>query len=661
MTERPESGSNNRDLITGWIAVGLTMTIALIVHTVFFMYKTSIMMGDISYHRGVALTMQGSTLQGEGPYAGLLSYFGGIYPLTLAGLSFFGGWRIDGVVSVLSWPFALAFPAAFMYLGWRLWPRRWVVIGLVTAVGTLATPWSVEHSDLWVESIVPSGQSFWPIYPRDIALAIMIVAIGSVAIAGRRRRILVLGVLIGLTVVTHPQLGLMAVLLVSVTYASYWGRPQIGSALRDLSLLVALALGVSAWWWIPRLLAAAESSRFLLASHPTRAPFVMTPMGFLIGYGLIGVFGVIGLVAGARTRTRPWRASVAMVISLLPIVVMTRIGGDLGVVTERRAWLVLSIPLIMLSGAMFESVAPRIRATMLAPVVAILLFVSSAGPTIATVKWIDSVWESTDPWGQDWESDAWDPIWTELNLIVRDEGQPTVVTYDAYALPIWSMSGARVHGSWLTGSVKLGFDLESLTGRSYVDRVADIRGAFLEGRPGLCRLADTAKASTFVLDVRNGSLGLWDSWVASAYRVDPGERSIESINRKVAEGVTYVDRNGFDALQFEVGAVYVTELQFDRSMRDLDIAFRLKSATADEVLEVRVGFERTTIVGGRRGYNRVRINALAGQTGAVTIVARSPLSLLRVTAFESVPRLDVSVDGVVVLDRNQLCPVDSES
>ena len=63
--------------------------------------------GDIAYHRGVAYTMQGGTWQGEGPYVGLITYYGGLYPLVLARLDTILGLPFDTVLSYMSWAFAL--------------------------------------------------------------------------------------------------------------------------------------------------------------------------------------------------------------------------------------------------------------------------------------------------------------------------------------------------------------------------------------------------------------------------------------------------------------------------------------------------------------------------------------------------------------------------
>src|SRR5712671_1057935 len=83
---------------------------------------SSWIVGDIAYHRGVAYTMQGLAWQGEGPYPGLLSYYGGLYPLVLGRLAGWLALPFDTVLSVASWALSLLWPLAAWALGRRIWP-----------------------------------------------------------------------------------------------------------------------------------------------------------------------------------------------------------------------------------------------------------------------------------------------------------------------------------------------------------------------------------------------------------------------------------------------------------------------------------------------------------------------------------------------------------
>lgn len=89
-------------------------------------------MGDIAYHRGVAYTMQGAAWQGEGPYVGLLSYYGGLYPMVFGGLAGLFGASFDHVLSVGSW-------------GWRC-SGRWCAGGPGGASGPGGRwPWRCSY------------------------------------------------------------------------------------------------------------------------------------------------------------------------------------------------------------------------------------------------------------------------------------------------------------------------------------------------------------------------------------------------------------------------------------------------------------------------------------------------------------------------------------
>src|SRR4029079_7529047 len=112
---------------------------------------SSWILGDIAYHRGVADTMQGVAWQGEGPYVGLLTYYGGLYPLVLGRLAALTGQPFDTVLSVSSWGLARFCPGACWWLGRRIWSGGRIAVALFVLLATTAAPFT-NRVLVWVDS-----------------------------------------------------------------------------------------------------------------------------------------------------------------------------------------------------------------------------------------------------------------------------------------------------------------------------------------------------------------------------------------------------------------------------------------------------------------------------------------------------------------------------
>ena len=194
--------------VFGLVLIFGSFLFALVIQSVVFI-RADWMLADLAYHRGVAYTMQGAMFQGEGPYAGLISYYGGLFPLALGVASEVTGRSFDTILSVLSWFGTLLLPAAFLLLGRRLWRDDLFAVGFFVLLGTLAVPLTTNWEELWVESVLPSGASYWPIYPRDIALALACVAIWAVTSDRRRVRTIGLGLVIGAVGLFHAQMAIL--------------------------------------------------------------------------------------------------------------------------------------------------------------------------------------------------------------------------------------------------------------------------------------------------------------------------------------------------------------------------------------------------------------------------------------------------------------------
>ena len=642
-------GESRAAKIVGWALIAATGVAALLIHSGGFELK-SWFGGDIAYHRGVALTMQGASFQGEGPFAGLLSYFGGLYPMLLAHVAQLGGWSVNAVLSVISWPAALLLPAALTYLGWRLWPDRWLTVGIVVVTGTLATGFSSDRGLLWVDSLTLAGHSFWPLYPRDLGLTLLIVAMGTSTAESRRRRVIAIGLLLGLVAMTHAQLGVIGSVFVAICYLAHHRTRQ---AVVDLAAMAAIAVAVSSWWWVPRLEASLESGRLLLQSHPTRAVAEASYADAVIGIGALGPLGVAGLIVGFFRRRAPWAAGAMLLLCLLVLVVVSELTGEGSVLPARRLVQTASIPLIVLLGVLVECLRERAPPRVAIPVLALIVagtLGSSIHPTLTTFRMVREAWRPGIGWGQEIDADAWGAAMDQL------DPDQLVLTYDAHGINTWSTSGARVHSLWLPGMLKLGFDPERLTGKSYLERNRELTEAFARGREGACELARRIGADAILLDVREGRLGWRDLWVAAPHRVSPENRTSETLEIELGNGLSYRDRNGYDTLVLQPKYTYHSNL-VARGGELLALTYREpRKRTNPARLTVSVGGKPAGKLSGAGGYNRLWLEIPKGRTGLVSVRSSRAVALMRLTVFEASPSRPRGESGFAVLDPAQVCP-----
>jgi hypothetical protein len=262
------------------------------------------------------------------------------------------------------------------------------------------------------------------------------------------------------------------------------------------------------------------------------------------------------------------------------------------------------------------------------------------------------------------DATAWDPIFSDLTTRVRADGRHVAITYDAYEAWVWSFSGAQVPSLWLPGPFKLGFDPERLTGVSYLDRLRAQEAAFTGGRAAICDFAARFDGGSILLDVEDGLVGLRDITPASAYRVDPRDRSASTIERDLGGGISYVDQGGSDVLRLTAGA------RWEPSFRDP--AARLVAVEIEVPLPqpgAPIGVTTAPLIeidGGRGpiqfgmglepGFARVVV-PVDGVGDGFAVRALGDVDLLRVTAFEPLPGVALPVDhGPVRFDPSTLCP-----
>ena len=654
--------SQERRLAAGLLIVSFAW--ALIVGSNLFQVSSWIV-GDIAYHRGVALTMQGGAWQGEGPYVGLLSYYGGLYPMIFGGLAGWLGVPFDRVLSVGSWGLALLWPLACWWTGRRIWPGRPLAASLFVLLAVIAAPFT-NRALIWVDSPLASAQNGFPVYPRDLALVCLMVALGFALSLSSRGRVLGVGVAVGGIVLVHLQIALLTAWLLVAWAIVQAVRSRSPRPFLELTGAGALALAISAWWWVPRVAATITSGGLLLGGYPGSPSLRLGPAEFVMAFGVVAIYGLLGLAVLAARRPLPGRVSLFLVwiVAFLPLVLIDRlvVGSDL--VSERRIWLLVSIPLTVLAAAALTMIAARLRMATVVAVIAVLVIAPSVPGTIATVRFVREAWAPGHAGERVFDASAWDPIFSDLTRRVRADGHHVAVTYDAYEAWVWSLSGAQVPSLWLPGPFKLGFDPERLTGVSHLDRLRAQEAAFVGGLPAICDFTAAFNGDSILLDVEAGMVGLRDVTPASAYRVDPRERGAETIERNPGGGLTYIDRGGLDVLHMATGSRWQPPFR-DAESRLLAVEIVVPGpppgmparTTTGPLIEVDTGTGRIPFGAGLEpGWARVVV-PVSGVGDQVAIRALGDVDLVRVTAFEPLPGVSLPVDqGPIRLEPDALCP-----
>lgn len=633
------------------VVLGAVLLFAVVVQSQLFAVVHDVR-GDLAYHRGVALTMTAGSWQGEGPVAGVMSYFGGLFPLVLGWTAELTHADPDVLLSVVSWASTLTLPWVLLVVGRRVWPGAVLEPALLVLVGTVGSSLALSRDAAWVYSVLPSGTNQWPLYPRDVAVVLLYAAL-AVALGGPSwRRVVATGLVCAVAVGTHAQVGIyataVATALVAVVQRSTgatWSRTVLAAGAAGLTAVVA-----SSWWWWPRMLLATDAGGVTLRSHPLLPSLDSTPWGLLDAFGLVGLLGVVGLAATVR-GTPVQRFFGVWLLVLLPGVLAEPVLGDQGVITGRRIWLFAGVPLVVCAAAGAARLlrrVPRDRALPALVLGAVALAVPSTIEVVQTRELVDASWRRD---GDDLGEEGWAATWESVRAETRAGNGLVVLAPDNDAAMLWEQTGAQPFSLLLSGRNKIGYDLERTTGRSYVERVRLQQDAFAGGRTGLCRLAGRVGADRIVLRRADGLLGLHDLRPSAAFRVDPADRDRSTIERTVAPGVDYLDLNSTEVLRLDTGAtIPVGFTSADATL--LEVGFRGTSADAPLELVHRDGSRSE----GSRRLRHVEEFAVSGLPRGAALGATRPVQVTRVTAYEPhVLARDLPGRGAVDLATTDLC------
>jgi hypothetical protein len=643
--------------VSAYVLIAFTLLFAFIVQSLFFHTSTD-MHGDVAYHRGVGLEMLGGDFQGQGPFRHLTAYFGGLYPLGIAYGSHWLGVSFDGFLSVVSWFSTIALPLVWLWLGRRIWPRRWLEPALLTFLGTIGSSLAFDNQLIWVKSVLPSGANEWPLYPRDIAL-VLVIATLAVMVGGRSlKRAAVVGVILAAVFCIHAQLGFYGIAIVA-SYGLWMAwRDKLGAWVGQLALSTVLAFGLSAWWWWPRLHIVLDTRTLLLKSWPGRPSPPLSPWGILVALGMVGVLAIPGIYFTFRRPERTLKYAATWLAVSIPLALAASALGDAGLITDRRVWLFAAIPMLICAtvGATWI-----VRKSWLVPALVVIVALVAVPSFREAQRTLDTV---NLRWGvlhrPDLYADAdWNPVFDELRDQVISHGQRELIAPDGDADFVWTETGAQPFSLWLPGSIKLGFDPKAETGLSYLQRVRTSEAAFHEGLDGLCKLAHRRDAA-LVLRHDGSLLGTRDVRPSAKYRVNPKDRVASSLNRTVAPDTTYEDRNSSEALVLTPGAVLPVGFSGPR-LHQLDVL--LEPMYPDVFASPRLTLhlpDGTTI---QPTYKRLARNSIRlryqlpnGLPAGSTLDAADQVSIVRMIGYETVPGFHGTGSGPVVVDQAAVCP-----
>ncbi|MGE3621312.1 MAG: hypothetical protein AB7L84_12705 [Acidimicrobiia bacterium] len=600
---------------------------------------TDVFLGDLAYHRAVALSMSPGDLNGSGPYEGLPSYYGGLFPIAWA---LAGGLGLDHevVLSVVSWCEPALWVAAAAVLAAALWPgRRWAQLGFAgLVVGSAGI--GLPHGQRWVDAPNLAGHVFWPLYPRDVAMMALMVAVA----AALRRRPVVAGVVVGLAVAVQLQVGALAGGLCLLALATS-GLGVRGLRRDGVVLAVAAALS-SAWWWVPRAWWVARWG-VDLAGYSGRADVPATPSTFARAFGIVLPVAAVGLVAvlrrrGGRVGFLAWWAGLAVAMMLGALAA----GGD--VLALRRALYFATLPVAGLAVEGSMSLAERVRrpsARALAPVAPValaVLAVATSVPTLAATRsFVDGVWPRAAFAAQDYSGPAWSEVWSAA----RGQGAPVLVP-ERDATMLWFATGRTVLWMNRPGPVKAGFDVGAATGWSEANREEEVNGAFARGRPALCDLAVRRGAATLVLRAQPGLVAWFDLPLAARYRQDPSD-----------EVGRVVDKNPYDELVVARGGRVPVPFEGSDAVARLEVWWRRpRQAAADDLGILLADGTRLSPDATRReaGLTVSSFDLAPGAAPGATIVNSGPAAALgRVAGYLPDPSADAPA---VVLGVADACP-----
>ncbi len=200
------------------------------------------------------------------------------------------------------------------------------------------------------------------------------------------------GLAVGGIVLVHLQIALLTAWLLTAWAAVQAVRGRTWRPLAELAGAGAVALVVSCL-----VVGAAGGRHHRIRSTPARRlPGVATapagPGDLVMAFGVVAIFGLLGLAVVAARRPLPGRLALfgVWIVAFVPLVLVDRLVDGSDIVSERRVWLLVSIPLTVVAAATLTMIAARLRT-----VAVVALVASRSSCHRSPGRWPRSAWCAT--------------------------------------------------------------------------------------------------------------------------------------------------------------------------------------------------------------------------------------------------------------------------
>ena len=545
--------------------------------------------GDLLYHWALAREVLRGELPPGGPYEGLPAYYPPGFHVLLATASRLTGIDVTGLTAILGVAWLPLLPVATYLLARRLTGRA--SVALIAAVLTVfGGAYDLSPDRLWVNSLFPSGHEAYPLYPRDIVFGLLPLAAWAFIRAldpqdpRWLRWSLLAGGLLGACALVQVQLLLPIPLALLIPALVAWRRhPETRRRVAGSLLVTGLVTMAAVGPWIIGTAAAIgrnggvvlDSSENLL---PARFGFWSYPVQFglflplaLVGCGVVLLFlrrpdgpRPAGLAAGSWRPKPPEGALVLLPWFALPFALAVLYSPTWPLeeaLRPQRLWLLAGQPAAILAAiglvtVVEDQVVGRLRRSRLAIPVGVAARLLTVPTTVATTRLLWTIWP--EPQYAHLRLGA-DHIPDFQAVLGTDGPRRTVLSYEDWSSLIWYRTGLWVVAVNPPGYAKLAFDPQVFTGRSQVDRRADVEAAFRGDFGALASTADRYGASQILVARRSAGLGLID--VVASLAVD-GK----------SNGATVRPGNGWDVVDLAPGGRLVAPLAVSGPV-DLELRF----------------------------------------------------------------------------------------
>ena len=500
-------------LSTRWtlILLGGIALAALFIQGGVFVHKTWLWTGDTIYHRAVMAEVQAGEWLPGGPYAGLPAFYSPLFHYMAAAIGSLARIELTEAIRVVSIVFAPLTPLAAYWLARVLGLDR--ASSLVGAFfSTFAGAIKTTEDRVWVDALFVGQHNFFPVFPRDIAFLLLPLGLGCVyrgVVDGWKPGGVLAGLAFGLMILAHTQTAVFAAPLIAIYFACVLVmRRDLFRPIVTVSIVTsAVALGVSAFWWVWQIVVILQSGSFGVAMPAYRVPVKLALEEFPAEFGVFLVLAPIGLFLTGKRLLREHSLAALLLLVWFLVPVLLAIfrptgfpGGD--TFFPRRLWQFASQPLMLMAGlglmmGLLRLLRPR-WSLIIATLVLICLVASVPG-SIGTHERVAEFWNEPEFGDQRWELDGNFALGPYLAERSRQDGLSTVLAPTPEATLVWYYAGQKVVYLHPTAAIKLAYDVQKMTGFGEAERAADLVKAYGGDPTVLSGVADKYSSRYVVL------------------------------------------------------------------------------------------------------------------------------------------------------------------